>query len=81
VASMIHWQVSVDGPPWYFLGQSADPMDNYLRWRTGANSVDLNYRSGPQFGSTYRFRAVVFQKNGDKRFTAPSAPVNFKPML
>jgi len=77
VALMVHWQVSVNDAPWDYLGQS-EPMDNILRWRTGAGNVVLNYRGGPQFGSTYRFRAVVFQTNGDKKFTVPSAPVAFK---
>ncbi|HLD34860.1 MAG TPA: hypothetical protein VJB62_03275, partial [Patescibacteria group bacterium] len=76
-ATTVHWQVSVNGRPWDYLGQSI-PTDNFLRWRPGASSIALNYRSGPQFGNTYLFRAAVFQRKGGKRFTIASVPVEFK---
>ncbi|MEW6234530.1 MAG: hypothetical protein AB1656_04020 [Candidatus Omnitrophota bacterium] len=71
---VIRWDIKLTGITFYhiwvyvdnaaapvYLGQSADPKDNFLVWRKNSPRISKEFRNGPQFGHSYQFQVVAMK--------------------
>lgn len=75
-----HVYVSVNGEDAKYLGRTASSTADYLEWREGAPNLGKDYRTGPQFGNTYRFFVFPIRPSGTPAYYGPfthAGPVTF----
>ncbi|MEW6237086.1 MAG: right-handed parallel beta-helix repeat-containing protein [Candidatus Omnitrophota bacterium] len=72
----INIYVSINNSVMSYFGQ-VDPLSVYYEWKESSPYLDAAYKTGPQFGVSYRFKLFGVKASGDLAMLEMPLPVYF----